>query len=58
MGDIHVIPVNDLREHVESSSCWCAPAQDDECPLLYIHHAADMREHFEPDGAAQERQRA
>lgn len=25
MPDVHVLPVNDLREHVESLDCWCAP---------------------------------
>jgi nicotinamide mononucleotide adenylyltransferase len=49
---VHVVPVDDLRAHVEAPGCWCAPTQDAEEPRLWVHHAADMREHFEPGGPA------
>lgn len=41
----HVVPLDDLREHITDVSCWCDPSQDingDE--YLYVHHAADQRE--------------
>ncbi len=25
MTPVHVLPVNDLREHDEAESCWCQP---------------------------------
>lgn len=43
----HVIPEDDLREHVEDPSCWCMPLQDDEDPAVWIHNALDGREDFE-----------
>lgn len=58
MGDVHVIPVGDIRTHVESIVCWCAPTRDVECELVVVHHAADMREHREADAGSIERPRA
>ena len=50
MPDIHVLPVNDLREHVESEDCWCHPrierVGDD--GWLVVHNSADGRELVEP----------
>lgn len=43
----HVIPNNDLREHVAQADCWCKPTQDPEEPRLYVHHAMDRREEYE-----------
>ena len=40
----HVIPVNDLRDHVESADCWCHPEVDD---LIVIHNSMDERESYE-----------
>jgi hypothetical protein len=49
---IHVIPLNDEREHAVSSWCWCGPdlgdEGDDDTPSVYVHHAADGREDREP----------
>lgn len=25
MRDIHIMPTTDIRDHVESISCWCKP---------------------------------
>ena len=47
MSDIHVIPLNDLREHVAERSCWCKPTLDDEEFDVYIHHSLDKRESYE-----------
>ena len=37
-SDIHVIPQNDLREHVDSRDCWCDPQVQIEheagCPAI------------------------
>ena len=43
----HVLPINDLREHEASKTCWCKPTQDDEEPLVWIHHSMDGREEYE-----------
>ena len=39
MGDFHVLPVGDLREHEETRTCWCKPdvmieAHDVGCPFI------------------------
>ena len=44
---IHVVPVNDLREHEAEVTCWCRPTEDDETPGLFVHHNMDGREQFE-----------
>lgn len=46
-GSVHVLPVNDLREHDESSGCWCHPTEDELVAGLFIHHSMDGREQFE-----------
>ena len=43
----HVMPMNDLRPHVASPECWCAPAEDEEDESIYRHHALDRREAYE-----------
>lgn len=47
----HVIPVSDLREHIEATTCWCRPMIEDpneEIPLV-VHHSLDGRELAEPN---------
>jgi hypothetical protein len=44
---IHVVPVDDLREHDIRNTCWCNPTQDEQEPLLWVHHSMDGREQFE-----------
>jgi hypothetical protein len=44
---IHVVPLGDLREHIESTDCWCRPQQDAECGDVFVHKSADGREAFE-----------
>ena len=41
---IHIIPINDFREHRAASDCWCNPTADEEEPSVIIHHALDKRE--------------
>ncbi len=44
----HVVPLNDLREHVTNGSCWCRPTLDDEwAEPIWIHNSLDGREAFE-----------
>jgi hypothetical protein len=45
-GEIHVLPVDDLRDH-EQTDCWCNPARDGDCDEVVIHNAADQRERYE-----------
>jgi hypothetical protein len=48
--DWHVMPMGDLRDHMDSPDCWCKPTQDEDDPQVYIHHALDQRERFETKG--------
>ena len=41
-----VIPVDDLIEHLRSPACPCHPTVKEN---IVCHHAADGREHSEPD---------
>jgi len=54
MPDIHVIPLNDLREHEETRDCWCEPRKTrepyEEADIVVVHHAADGRELVEEHG--------
>lgn len=43
---MHVIPINDLREHEASAECWCNPTPDEEHDL-FVHHSLDGREAYE-----------
>lgn len=47
MSEVHVVPVNDLREHEAEVSCWCRPTEDEGTPDLWVHHALDGREKYE-----------
>jgi hypothetical protein len=49
---IHVVPVNDLRDHYASIDCWCKPTEDAEWPNVWVHHAMDKREEYEQGRAA------
>jgi hypothetical protein len=42
----HLVPVDDLYEHVLLPSCWCKPTSDDE-DFTAVHNSADQREQFE-----------
>lgn len=43
--NLHVEPVNDLREHDTTPDCWCKP--DEVEPGLWVHHSMDRREEYE-----------
>lgn len=44
---IHVVPINDLRDHVLNLRCWCRPQRDLEAPHVIVHYSMDGREAFE-----------
>lgn len=49
MKPVHVEPVDDLREHVETKECWCGPRIIEQagCPDVVVHNSLDGRERFE-----------
>ena len=58
-GDIHVLPIRDLREHEETRHCWCRPRveegdvdADKQCRnnAIVIHSSEDGRELVEQHG--------
>jgi len=45
---IHVMPVDDLRPHTCSTTCWCKPRVDfDDGEGVAVHNSADGREFYE-----------
>lgn len=45
---LHVVPVDDLREHDSNKECWCKPQLDPtDTGGLWVHNAMDGREQFE-----------
>lgn len=59
-SDVHVLPINDLRVHEETRTCWCEPTPirglaTDRMPngrhdTVIVHHSADGRELVEEHG--------
>lgn len=43
---IHIIPLDDLREHTTTADCWCHPVLDEEYGF-YTHNSMDGRELYE-----------
>ena len=43
----HVIPVDDLRPHDPSQSCWCRPYLDADDDRVIVHNSMDGREMIE-----------
>ena len=43
---LHIVPMNDCREHEFDKTCWCRPEVDDDEDRI-THHAMDGREAFE-----------
>ena len=42
---IHIIPINDLEEHIEDSTCPCGPSVEilEDGSLMITHNAYDNR---------------
>ena len=49
---IHIIPCNDLIDHIEDTDCPCGPEVDVENDIV-IHAAMDRRECFESEQSSQ-----
>jgi len=49
---IHVVPIDDLREHDEmGTTCWCAPrVYEEDGNTLVVHNSMDGRELIEQHG--------
>lgn len=51
---VHVLPIDDTRDHVETPQCWCRPRVERVETYLggwgtvITHHSADGRELQEP----------
>jgi hypothetical protein len=43
---IHVVPLNDTRDHITSQDCWCDPDLD-VFGDVFVHNSADDREAYE-----------
>ncbi len=51
----HVLPINDLKEHVEETTCWCEPTVEvrrsrTRRAQLVIHNSMDGRELIDEHG--------
>jgi len=45
---VHVVPINDLRDHQINGKCWCKPRLDDQGDEpIWVHNSMDGREAFE-----------
>lgn len=48
---MHIVPINDLREHEVDMHCWCHPTLDEGWEYgqekVFVHHSMDGREAFE-----------
>lgn len=41
---INVVPLNDIEEHVEDTTCWCVPTiEESNGEIIVIHNAFDGR---------------
>jgi hypothetical protein len=52
-GDVHVTPLNDLREHTDRRDCWCWPEvryEPGDLAAVVVHQSADGRELVERHG--------
>lgn len=51
---IHVVPLNDLREHDAREDCWCFPVEIfDGDDAVVVHNSMDRREHTIEKGIVQ-----
>ena len=45
---LHIVPLSDLKEHIESSLCSCSPKLlIENGEMIFIHNAWDLREIIE-----------
>ena len=54
--DLHVSPINDMKDHTESRDCWCDPkivdvsTLGDGSKVMVVHQSMDGREIVEEYG--------
>jgi len=56
--DLHVSPINDMKDHIESRDCWCDPkivdvstiGEEAGSRIIVVHNAMDGREIVEEYG--------
>ena len=47
MNPIHVLPIDDIIQHIEiGTGCWCTPSIKED-GMLVVHNSADGREYKE-----------
>ena len=54
--DLHVVPLNDLRDHEDKPKCWCAPCELFDAAsysVIWVHNSMDRREHTIEKGITQ-----
>lgn len=54
--DLHVVPLNDLRDHDDRPDCWCAPYEIFDAAsyaVIWVHNSMDRREHTIEKGITQ-----
>ena len=46
MSNWHILPVNDIKKHIQHEECWCDPRIEvmDNGDRLVIHNSKDQRE--------------
>lgn len=62
-GDVHILPIDDLRAHEETRDCWCRPTLQRHVrhavdrgvairieTIVVVHNSADGRELVEEHG--------
>ena len=47
ISEKHVVPVDDIRDHITDVTCWCQPSEDRDHRHLWVHQSADGRERRE-----------
>lgn len=56
MSDLHVIPLNDFKEHLDTGECWCKPVEIFDASMheaVWVHNSMDRREHTIEKGVIQ-----
>lgn len=43
----HISPIDDIRPHILSMSCWCKPRWDKKGGLVGVHNSLDKREKYQ-----------
>lgn len=46
---LHIMPINDIKEHIDSSTCSCCPSAElqENGDIIMLHNSWDGREYVE-----------